>query len=69
METINYKGHDYYYEYRLAKGRELCLATKDPQEYCNGWFAYSSKDPGSGMEFVIVDTTNTEVQELLNSAQ
>jgi hypothetical protein len=32
------------------------LATKDPEQYCNGTFLYSTKDPGDGKEFVVTDT-------------
>lgn len=50
-------GYWYDYEHRLAKDREdICLATKDPEQYCNGTFLYSTKDPGDGKEFVVTDT-------------
>lgn len=71
METmqngaIEYNSYTYWYEYRLAKHRiDLCLATKDPQKYCNGWFLYSEKDPGNGKEFVIVYTNNPDLKRLL----
>lgn len=54
---ITWEGYWYEYEYRLAKDREdICLATKDPEKYCNGTFLYSTKDPGDGKEFVVTDT-------------
>ena len=60
METyIDYKGYRYYYEYKLAEHRtSICLATHDPTKYCNGFFLYSDKDPGSGMEFVVTHHNN-----------
>jgi hypothetical protein len=39
----------------LAKNGDRCLATKDPLKYCNGVYSYSSKDPGSGVEYVIIN--------------
>lgn len=54
MDFIYYNGKKYTYQYRVAKERETCLATKDPKSYCNGVFAYSSKDPGNGKAFVVV---------------
>lgn len=59
LKHIEYDGYIYWFEHKLARNRiDLCLATKDPQTYCNGYFLYSDKDPGSGMEFVIVKTNN-----------
>ena len=56
---IDYKGYRYYYEHRLAEhGVSVCLATKDPTAYCNGFFLYSDKDPGDGEEFVITRHNN-----------
>lgn len=52
---IHYKGELIYYEHRLAKEGERCLATREPKLYCNGIYAYSSKNPGDGIAFVIVD--------------
>jgi hypothetical protein len=56
--VIKYKGYSYYYEYRVAKDGEICLGTKDPEKYCNGFYSYSSKDEGSGMAFVVIIHNN-----------
>ena len=49
QEFIEYEGHKYWYEHKLAENRvDICLATKDPKKYCNGFYKYSDKDPGSG---------------------
>lgn len=46
-------------EHKLAKDRvDICLATKDPKRYCNGFYLYSTKDPGSGKAFVVVKHNN-----------
>ena len=45
----------YWYKYKLAKNGDICLATKDPQEYCNGFYRYNTKDPGDGKEFVVIE--------------
>ena len=59
LEYINYRGYKYWYEYRLAKDRiDPCLATKDPKKYCNGFYLYSTKDPGNGKAFVVIKTNN-----------
>lgn len=59
MKFIDYNGYRYWYEYKLAKNRiDVCLATKDPEKYCNGFYLYSDKDPGNGKAFVIVKTDN-----------
>ena len=59
LEYINYEGYKYWYEYRLAKDRiDTCLATKDPEKYCNGFYLYSTKDPGNGKAFVVIKTNN-----------
>jgi len=61
LKSIVYKGHRYWYEHRLAKNNvDICLGTKDPEKYCNGFFLYSDKDPGSGKEFVVVKTDNPD---------
>lgn len=61
MERITWKNYWYEYDLRLAKDRvDICLATKDPLKYCNGYFKYSAKDPGSGREFVITDTNDPD---------
>ncbi len=67
MEKIEYEGHTYWYEHKVAKDRQdLCLATKDPKKYCNGWYLYSTKDPGDGRCFVITKTNNPELKRLYN---
>ena len=56
---IDYKGFRYYYEYKIAEsGVDICLATKDPKEYCNGFYLYSDKDTGSSMAFVVLYHNN-----------
>ena len=63
---INWNGYWYEYEHKLARHRiDVCLATTDPQRYCNGYYRYSDKDTGSGKEFVIVDTNDPECKLLL----
>lgn len=59
IEQIEHEGYLYWYQHKLARNRvDFCLATKDPKRYCNGYYLYSDKDPGSGREFVIVKTNN-----------
>ena len=59
LEYIDYEGYRYWYEHKLAKDRvDICLATKDPKKYCNGFYLYSTKDPGSGKCFVVVKHNN-----------
>jgi hypothetical protein len=53
--TIVFDGIKYTYIKALAKNGDRCLATKDPLKYCNGVYSYSSKDPGSGVEYVIIN--------------
>ncbi len=56
---IDYEGYRYYYEHKPAKHRvDICLATKDPEKYCNGFYVYSDKDPGSGKCFVVTRHNN-----------
>ena len=58
---IDYKGYRYWYEHRLAKDQiDICLATSDPKRFCNGFFLFSTKDPGSGKEFVVIKTNNPD---------
>ena len=58
---IDYNGRRYYYEYGPAKHREsICLATKDPKKYCNGFYLYSTKDPGNGYAFVVTAHDNPD---------
>jgi hypothetical protein len=59
LEYIDYEGYRYWYEYKGAKDRvDMCLATKDPKRYCNGFYLYSTKDPGNGFAFVVVKHNN-----------
>jgi hypothetical protein len=67
QNCISYKGYIYYYEYKLAKNKvDICLATKDPTKYCNGFFLYSDKDAGNGKEFVIVAHDNPSDEWYVN---
>ncbi len=50
---IAFEGFIYEYEKKPAENGDLCLATNDPQKYCNGVYSYSSKDNGDGLAFVI----------------
>lgn len=62
-KTIEYKGHHYWYEYKLAKDCvDICLATNDPEKYCNGFYLYSMKDPGNGKAFVVIRTDNPNTE-------
>lgn len=64
---IDYKGFRYWYKYGPARDRvDYCLATKDPEKYCNGFFLYSTKDPGSGFEFVVTRTNNPDPKWYVN---
>lgn len=58
LDHIDYKGYCYVYERRPGKNGEICLATKDPTKYCNGFYSFSSKDPGSGVAFVVIAHDN-----------
>jgi len=64
--AIFWEDHWYWYERKVAKhGMSICLATRNPLEYCNGLYLYSQKNPGSGLAFVVTKTTNSEkIQEL-----
>jgi hypothetical protein len=50
LDHIDYEGYRYCYEKRPGKNGEICLATKDPKKYCNGFYSFSSKDPGNRMD-------------------
>ena len=63
MKAIIHNGNKYWYEYRLARHKiDFCLGTTDPEKYCNGYFLYSDKDPGSGKEFVVLKTTDPNLK-------
>lgn len=57
---VNIEGYRYWYERKLASNGDICIATTDPKVFCNGLFTYSSKDPGDGLEFVVIKTDNPE---------
>lgn len=58
IDSIEYNGYTYWYQYKPGKKGDICLATKEPKKYCNGFYWYSPKDPGNGMAFVIVKHNN-----------
>ena len=59
---IDYEGCRYFYEHRVAKHRiDICLATKDPKKYCNGFYLYSDKDSGSGKCFIVTSTNDSKI--------
>lgn len=64
QDYINHCGYKYWFEHRVAKDGDLCLATSNPYKYCNGFYRYSKKDPGSGKEYVVTHTTNKEYEKL-----
>jgi len=56
---IECDGFWYEYEYKSAKDNEdICLGTEDPEKYCNGIYLYSTKDPGNGLAFVVIDSND-----------
>jgi len=64
LKYITYDGYKYWYEYKIARDRvDICLATKDPGKYCNGFYLYSTKDPGTGKEFVVVKTDDPKFKK------
>jgi len=64
---IEYKGFRYYYEYRIAVDDfDICLATQDPEKYCNGFYLYSDKDPGSSKAFVVIHHNNPSKEWYIN---
>jgi len=66
MREEQYVDHDgirYWYVYRLANDGEICLGTTDPTKYCNGVYAYSHKDPGDGMAFVVINQVEIHSKE------
>lgn len=60
LKSIKYNGYTYYYsnEVNPIDRESICLATKNPDEYCNGFYLYSKKDPSSGRPFVVIDHNN-----------
>lgn len=58
---VEMDGYRYVYEYMIAQTGDMCLSTKNPMEYCNGYHAYSIKDPGAGKCFVIIETDDPNV--------
>lgn len=68
LPFIDHNGYRYWYEPAPARNRkDFCLATRDPQRYCNGFYLYSDKDPGAGIEYVIRYTNEPELKkELIN---
>ncbi len=66
MGTLEWKGYWFKYEHKLARhGIDICLATTNPEKYCNGYYQYSRKDLGSGKEYVIVNTNDPSAKLLL----
>lgn len=64
--SVECHGHKYwYYKGVPIHNASLCLATKDPEKYCNGVYRYSSKDPGDGTAFIMVKTTDTDYPSFL----
>jgi hypothetical protein len=59
-KSINYKGNEIKYVEKLANDGEVCLATKEPDKYCNGFYTFSSKDPGNGKAFVVSPQPKTK---------
>lgn len=58
MTHIIHNNTKYFYEHKPAKNGDICLATKNPQQYCNGIYKYSTKDPGSPKQFVVIKQIN-----------
>ena len=54
INSIEYNGEQIFYEQRLAKDGEICLATKDPKKYCIGFYSYSCKYIGDVIAFVLI---------------
>lgn len=65
---IIYGGVKCFYERRPGKDGEICLATEDPEKYCNGLYTYSTKDPGDGMAFVVVPFIKPEDKQVIDIA-
>lgn len=57
----------YWYEYTkdvAFHNLDFCLATNDPCKYCNGYYKYSSKDPGDGLEYVILRSNDPNLHKI-----
>lgn len=53
MKSIYYGSYTYWYVLTTATTGDMCLATTNPDQYCNGLYRYSGKDPGSGLVYVV----------------
>ncbi len=60
---VSMNGFRYWYEHIVAHKGDMCLSTKNPNKYCNGYHAYSPKDPGSSKCFVIIETDDPNVYD------
>jgi hypothetical protein len=60
---VSMNGFRYWYEHIVSHKGDMCLSTNNPNKYCNGYYAYSPKDPGSGKCFVIVETDDPNVYD------
>lgn len=63
-KIITHKGFWYRYDFLIPRvGIDYCLATNEPEQYCNGIYKY--KDKLDKKEFVILDTNNPELKKML----
>jgi hypothetical protein len=58
---VELDGFRYWFKYIVAKEGDMCLDTDDPMTHCNGFYAYSTNDPGNGRAFVIMETDDPDV--------
>jgi len=58
IKIIEFDGYKYWYIQRPATNKEICLATENINEYCNGLYSFSSKDSGNGIAYVVIGTNN-----------
>lgn len=58
---VSMNGFRYWYKHIVASKGDMCLSTKNPNKYCNGYHAYSHKDPSNGKCFVITQTDDPVV--------